>query len=261
MKKILNQITIVLTGLLLFTACKKTELAKPQSPAEEESEVTDYNAKKPQPAISKVHTRTAGNDVRTYTYDNMGRQTQSSSTANNSIVYEYDGSLVDYWIYYPGGTLAGSTVGQLNNNGLLTSYTSTNPNGTFALSGIYTYNASRQQTGQEVNFSNGDQAIGTFTFQSDNLVSAESHVNGSLSWTKTHTYYLNKQNTLSNEAFGQPYYGTSSKNLVKSTVFTIIGGATTTEEFKYEFDPQGRVTKVKTTKNGVQQPDIIYTYY
>lgn len=258
MKKSINQIAIALLSIFLFIACKKNEVLKPS--AAEEIAVAG-NAKKPQPVISKVHTRTTGNDVRTYTYDGMGRQLQSQSSVTNTSVYEYDGSLVDHKLYYPGGTLSGTTVGQLNSNGLLTTYTSTNANGTFALSGTYSYNAQGQQTGQEVSFVNGDHAVGTFQFQSGNLVDIKSHLNGALSWTKSFTYYGNKVNTLNNEAFGQPYYGTSSKNLVKSMVFTITGGATTTENYDYEFDSQGRVAKVKTVKNGAQQPDILYTYY
>jgi hypothetical protein len=253
MKKIFTGASTFLFGLLLFSSCSKTDLTN-SSPAEESVQA---NAKPPaETSTIRVKTKSMGNDIRTYTYDASGRSLGSTSIVFNSIVYEYpDASHINYTLKYPGGTIASLVVFDLNNKGLVAKANAS------TLQGFYTYNNKKQLIKHEVNFDNGDVAVGTFTYAGGNLDKVVSVYNGALSWSKTFSYYGNLDNVLGNEEIGESFLGADNKNLLKSSVFTIAGGSTTTENYSYEFDAQGRVSKTMTVKNGVAQPDIIYTYY
>lgn len=257
MKKVFVYTFICVSSLVLITSCSKTDLS---NPSEEQQLAQSGNSPEakgpPASAVVRVKTRTFNGDLRTYTYDASNRSLGSTSVSYNSVTYQYpDASHIHSIIKYPGGSIAGETDYELNSKGLISKATAS------TLQGFYTYNGKKQLIKHIVNFTNGDIATGDFTYTSGNLTSIQSLTNGSPSWNKTFTYYTNIDNVLSNEVFGESFTGAESKNLVKSMSFVINGGSTTTENYTYEFDAQGRVTKQKVVKNGVLQPDILYTYY
>jgi hypothetical protein len=250
MKKIFIHPMSMLLSILFLAACTKNQLPV----LEEEIAGASNNAKKPA-SISLVKTKVQGNDTRTFSYDGKKRLVSSVSTQFNSMFYEYIGkNTVKNSLYYPGGGLAGQTTYTLNNTGLAVTYTAP------GIQGSITYNNQKQVTKKEVFFMGGDFSKSDYTYVNDNITQIQNTYNGEPGWSKTFTYYLDKPNTFGNDAYGQTYLGVESKNLLKSMVFIFQGGSVT-ENYSYEFDEQGRVSKMTTVQNGVLQPDTFFTYY
>lgn len=253
MKKIFRTMTLIPLAGLLLTACQKSSIQDPGS--NEEIAGAANGGQKGGPAPIRVKTVTTGNDVRTYTYDASWRQLGSTSTMYNTIVYDYvSSSLIKYSIYYNSGPLAGSSDLELNSKNLMIKQISP------GLTGNYLYNNKKQLISHEVNWTGGDFGVTGYYYTNGNLTSMVNALNSLPNWSKSFTYYMDKPNSLSNDVFGESFRGVESKNLVK-TMTSTINGTTSNESYEYEFDADGRVVKKITTKDGVLQPETLYTYY
>ena len=243
------QLMLIAFAAIYLTACQKNITKNELTP---EEIVTASAAAKPAPAPVRVKTKTRGADIRTYTYTTDGQLLQSASTVDNTIMNAYGPNTIVTSIFYPDGTLAGASTHEVSGIGLIKKTIAED------LTGYYTYNLYNQVLTHDVYFTDGTIIKGNFYYANGNLDSVVAKKNGLPYWKKTYTYH-NKANVLGNEVFGEAYAGAGSKNLIKSMVYSVSNGATTTETYIYKIS-QGKVTIVETIKNGVQQPDTFYTY-
>ena len=252
MKKIANQIPLIMVSILFFTACKKSEIL--QSPTEEIA--TASNSKKPQTAVSKIKTRTHGNGTSTltYIYDGNGRVMQFSGPESTTFLFQNEMDTVFVTMFLETGPQVGDFLYPINSKGLATKMD------LGVTENIYTYNAKKNLIEDKTMVGN-DVHLMTHDYAGGNLAETKYTVNGILKWTKTYTYYTDKLNSIGNEAFGQSYLGVDSKNLVKSLTFNSVANGITTTNYSYEFDPQGRVSKQMSFYNGLSLPIYTYTYY
>jgi len=94
-----------------------------------------------------------------------------------------------------------------------------------------------------------------------------SYTNGNLSsiegggFLRKYEYYTDKENTLSNESYGNKFTGRDSKNLLKKETDLTLGMAmyTYTISYEYEFDKDNYPVK-KTSIVGSSRSSETYTY-
>lgn len=246
MKQILLKTTIILSGILFFVACSK-ENSMP-SPVQDEMAAQASQKGKPPIQLTRIKTRTIGSIVQTYTYDATGRSLGYTGSA--SLTYEYPDATHVTEIPQSSGIVHH----ELNNKGLaiksIVSYGQI----------FNTYNAKKQLETQTIKDNSGALQTITFTYVNGNVDKITSVNNfGSADSPQTFTYY-DKLNVLDNDVFGESFRGVGSKDLVKTRTIEIVG-TVYVEYYTYEFDSQGRVTKVKRDVNGTPEDDILYTYY
>ena len=250
MKKIANQIPLILLSVFFFTACKKSDLPEAPQPIGEIATV------KPQATvISRVKSRKIGTEITNFTYDGYGRQNQASSNENNSYIYQNGNSSIKATVYLNNGILYQQYLYLLNSKGLAEK----KDGGGYYTN--YTYNAKKNLVNELTVTGDGATTEVIYTYSQGNITEIKTFYGNIHSQTRTFTYYTDKINSLDNEAFGQSYLGLASKNLVKSMILTSAAGVVlNTQTYEYEFDGQGRVVKKKKFYNGSAWPDELYTY-
>jgi hypothetical protein len=84
------------------------------------------------------------------------------------------------------------------------------------------------------------------------------------SGTNTFEYYTDKTNTLSNEYYGMPYLGISSKNAVKSWAYT-NGSNTSKVNYEYRYESGRIVSQIiyadSAGLNGARIDSLHFGYY
>lgn len=190
---------------------------------------------------TKTSQQPFGTYVVTYTYDDLGR-TLTISDHLGSEHYEYTEQAIIVKTYNTSsnGVPVGITTYNLNAQGMVDNIDEIE---------FYTYDA--------------DGYLLTSTNASNTTTNTYS--NGNLA-TKTHTsgtkyiyqYYANTTNTIGTQNTGYSCGGKQSANLMSSST-QIAGSDTTTFNFAYEYDSQGRVTVEKNADT--QEVLEEYTYY
>ena len=100
-----------------------------------------------------------------------------------------------------------------------------------------------------------------FFYNNENCDSIRFMANGQHILTIVKEYYLDKPNALKDEAFGNPHYGKSSRNMIKTETYINPGNSPEPcTNFNYEYDSMGRVSKEITSK-GNNISIGLYTYY
>lgn len=228
------------------------------------------NSVVPSPSDARIKTKTEGNNVETYYYDNQRRLSKIvfSSNEGTSYYYEYtysDGAVSEYRSNEPRYELE-----QKLPNGAVKLNCTSNPsllklneNGFYAGASSYcqskTYKYDNRGFVTEENFSITDyNRLDQLVYDNKNVTQiiskGSSYNDGQFSYTTT-IQYLTDKNTIGNINFGKAFLGNSSENLVKSIT---ENGKTTS--YLYELDAQQRVIN-KTTRTTKAETLTTYTYY
>jgi len=175
-------------------------------------------------------------DTIAYSYNSQGWLT---------IVRQGNGSAVATWSYTPNTATfiqgTDTAVYQLNNQGLAISDNT---------GYVYTFDNNGYCT-SAINATSGVTTI--YTVSGGNILTQQTTVAGS-----TSTYVCTFLSTPDNRNYGEPYFGKRDVNLVNTETVT-TAGTSTTYNFTYTFDSQGRVQS-STTTNGSSSETISYSY-
>jgi YD repeat-containing protein len=185
-------------------------------------------------------TRTA-----TFAYNSAGQCTEAILfTPGRRITYSYSTSQVVAFNYDQSpATPSDTVIYQLNSEGLATSDN---------LGNTFTYNSD----GQLISTTNTSGYSSTNTWSNGNMVASTDNTGGATT-TYNWTYYTDKPDTRS---IGMEWQGKRSRNLLSGYTLssTAPGSTTSTHTFVYEFDSEGRVSKMTDTDgNGW---NIVYRY-
>jgi len=235
---------ILLTGILFFTACKKEN----SDIASSNEEIATAKASKPVTPI-RVKTETDGFGTKTFFYNVDLNSVGYSGPQNATYSYPDASHIIATLPSYP------VTSFELNKKGLLEKGTSSND------ISYYQYNSKSQLIERFIQ-SGSDIDVYTFIYNNDgNLDSVKVQSNGAAAGYQVFTYYTDKLNLLDHQAFGEGFRGAESKNLMKSATWHFYNGSSSVTNKTYEVDAMGRVTKVSTTIDANNMPDVTYTYY
>ena len=236
-----NELFIIIL-LISLSACHQEVLEAPAIQLEE---------------TSKVKTATYGNTVFAYTYDAQGRQLTCDNSDGIKRKYDYPiGSIKES--IYKNGMLQYFYKNDLNTEGLcFREIKSDAP----WYEQLYEYNSDR--TLHKVITKNNGSIIQVmnFFYNNENCDSIRFMANGQHILTIVKEYYLDKPNALKDEAFGNPHYGKSSRNMIKTETYINPGNSPEPcTNFNYEYDSMRRVSKEITSK-GNNISIGLYTYY
>ncbi|HEV7780465.1 MAG TPA: hypothetical protein VGO58_04320 [Chitinophagaceae bacterium] len=236
----MKKIIFILLAATTFVACEKNNDAPPVNPGDFANQIkkTVYD----------------GGQIHTYTYDGSGRIKTRTALNLEKIEYDYTAGKIVEKQFDATGVLKRTYTYELDTNGLVAKETrSDRPDFTETR----LYNSDKQV----VKFTDAENAnidIGEYFYSNGNLDSIRFISNGNWYSTAKMTYYTDKTNILDNDAFGEYAWGKRSKNMVKSEQYFFSDGTIGDKEnYTYEYDAKGRVTKVISTEDG----DIYTTTY
>ncbi len=246
MKKILLAVIVI----IVLTACKKNEPISQN------------------PSIAKVKTFTIGGDVVNYSYDNQGRIVSRISPAGNwKSEFTYSGNTATE-NYYVGATLSTTKLYDLNVNGLVTKESYLFPATAVPYKVMYSYGAdNRLLLGRLSNNSiNNNGTVETYFYTGNILDSTQTTFIQNLDiYRYRYTYYTDKENTIANKNQGFLFWSERERMPLKkqTSAFTTNGFTNTqVDDFTYNFDTQGRITKRTITTVGSSNPSVNdITYY
>jgi len=226
----MNRLSLLISFLVLFailSGCKKNDSGTP---------------------FKRIHTITNnGNVIYTYEYNSDGKvsgetmvlgapfgyittYTYSGNTITVNTIFDQSGSKIDTFNLNP--------QGYISDNG---AFISTVHHSTF----VHEYDNSGQLTKSTIN--NNIAQVEHYTYTNGNLTLYTTTPMGGSSYENHYEYYLDKENTLSNEHMGMNYWGKSNKNLVKTETYT-TSSYSHKYNYTYEYDQDNYVTK--RTKTG-----------
>jgi hypothetical protein len=224
------------------------------------------------PADSLVKTKTEGNLVETYYYDNQKRVSKIAFlnlNNNDSYYYEYAYSADEVTEYHSNETIHG--LEETLPNGVIKLYCTANPK-SYKLNnqGYFIGNSSTCEANSFIYDANGfivtqSYAVTDFskneTLKNDsrNIIAINtngfSFLGGEFKTSVNLDYYYDKPNTIGNKNYGKLFLGKSSENLIKSEAENNL-----TTKYSYSFDNKQRVTS-KTVSIGNTEKVTTYTYY
>jgi len=200
----------------------------------------------PLTGLTRMKMQTSGATVYTYFYDSQARMVKMENSNGSRKEYEYAAGKVTRKYYNTSGVYQYSIIEELNTDGYTFHSTYSNqPTWEY----LYTYNADKTMAKQVVD-ANGI-TVKDYFWSNGNLDSIRfSSQNGAWNYTEVNSYYTDKPNTLSDDIFGEQYWGKNSKNLLKSTVNHFPDGSSSIkDDFTYEFDGEGKVIKQTITSD------------
>lgn len=183
----------------------------------------------------------------TFAYNSAGQCTEAHLfTPGRRVTYSYtSGQVLAYRYNSPSTVPFDSIFYQLNSAGLVASDSKGN---------TFTYN----DDGQLVTTTNTTGYVLTNTWADGNMLASTDNTGGDTT-TYNWTYYTDKPDTRS---MGLEWQGKRSKNLLSGYTLssTSPGSITSTHTFTYEFDSQGRVSKMTDTDGNGWLIVYRYTY-
>jgi YD repeat-containing protein len=221
------------------------------------------------PNVPKIKTESANNDLRTFSYDNMGRLTKIVYSLYGRDEYSYTDTGVVINSYDTTNTYKGKQVYKLDGLGRAIQYTeSYSPEDVVT----YTYNGSGEvlskvttrtipgdplrvwNTQYYYTASNLDSVITNFT---------EGGVPSGTSALYYDEYFTGITSTITNYNFGQYFLGVQTKGPIKTArdIGETGSGDYPTTTYDYDYDPQGRITVQHHHWNTSSFPDLSFTYY
>ena len=231
--------------ILLLQACQQDhEIAIPSDP--------DHPNPPETPEVSLVQTVQSSYGEEKYTYDDQHRF-ESATYVDGFSAAEYPEGLIILKYYEADSTLDYFNTYELNSDGFVKKRTvSNNP----SYAEWYEYDAKGRIT--KTNAVNGNHTFEAYYYYSgENLDSTVYFQNNAHRYTYHYTYYTGHPNTLKNDAFGQPYRGYESKDVIKSWFGKKPDGQIFTQHsFTYTYDANDRVISQTQYNN-----DSITTYY
>jgi YD repeat-containing protein len=198
----------------------------------------------PPASLTRIKKQTSGGNVYTYSYDSQGKAMKMENNDGSRKEYEYATGKVTRKYYNSAGVYQSSNSEELNPDGFsVRSTTSSQP----TWETLFTYNADK--TLAKIISQSNSITVKDYFWNKGNLDSIRfSSQNGTWNYTNVMTYYIDKPNVLSDDVFGEPYWGMNSKNLLKSSVNHFPDGSSSVKnDYTYEFDSQSRVTKETIT--------------
>lgn len=244
MKRLFPIITISLPAIVLLSCSKE----KSENPA---------NGNTSNPTISKIKTWSNSASQRTYIYNNGGKLTEVQSNTGSKETFEYPAGKIIKKQFNTAGVNDFTAEYELDANGLgITEKRTAQP----GFTGTLIYNDQKQPVKFIYNM-NGLIQTQDYFYSNGNCDSVRYSENGNWKYTRIFTYYANKFNYLSNEAYGYPFFGKESKNLVKTDQFVNPDGSSSElVTITYEFDAQGRPVK-ETRSQGINIYINFISYY
>ena len=219
---------------IAVTACKKNSDDAPQPPGGGGS------------SAIRIKSVTYSNGVEHLTYDAQGRIILDVDPDGSKEEYEYLPGIVNEKVYAINGDYKYSYKNELNSDGEVTRTTRSDFPANEEL--LY-YNPDKSLT-KRISKSNGFIQTTDYFYSNGNCDSLRFSSNGQWNSTIVKTFYADKLNNISMENFGFLFYGKQDKNLQKSEEYKYPDGSSNgIETYVYEFDQQGRITKLTSTHN------------
>jgi len=185
----------------------------------------------------------------TYEYNSDGKVSKSIDTGDGvhgggyTFTYTYSGNIITTTTVEPTGRIT-NEVSTLNSQGYISKTTGTRGSQNYAIT--YEYDNSGYCIKEIFSESNSNQ-ITTYIYTNGNKTSS-TYTEGTYTSLVTYEYYLDKENTLSDEhLFGMSYRGKSSKNLIKKETYPPSNTSFTA--YTYDYDQDNYVTKLTNTYN------------
>lgn len=223
---------VIVGFLFLVNSCKKDNSATPKTP------------------FKKVATINISDDPTVnYEYNSDGKLSKLSygNSSINYNTYTYSENTVIILEHYSG--IISSDTLFLNSHGYVIKET----NGWSTRA--YEYDNNGYCTKQTYDPSSNSPSITNYTYINGNLLTEVGNNTG----TYTYEYYLDKDNTISNEYKGVNFYGKSNKNLKKQSILSGSSGSDI-NTYTYEFDQDNYVSKCTTKRNDIFVRWEAYTY-
>lgn len=195
-------------------------------------------------SLTRIKKQTSGGNVYTYWYNPQGKAVKVENSDGSRKEYEYAAGKVTRKYYNTAGVYQYSSIEELDVNGYtVRSTNSSQP----AWETLFTYNADK--TLAKIISQSNSITVKDYFWNNGNLDSIRfSSQNGTWNYTNVMTYYTDKPNGLSDDVFGEQYWGINSKNLLKSSVNHFPDGSSSIKnDYTYEFDSQSRVAKETIT--------------
>jgi len=212
-----------------------------------------------------------GRGLTEYIYDDAGRVSLTKEPRGAKTTYSYSPGLVVMQGTDSAGKIFKTDTLYLNDNGKVATSVNHHRSGSFMATFLYDDSGFvKQIVNYEVGSSRGDTLV--FTIANGNVLTSQNP--GSADRAKDdaehagfktiyYDYYMDKINTTGIENKGEPFFGRSSRNLIKSAVTVGSNGDTLSiVSFQYEYDPKGRAQSViRIDRSGMKGDPILYTYY
>jgi len=215
------------------------------------------NGNNPGAQVSRIKTWSSSASQRTYIYNSNGKLAEVQSNTGSKDTYEYTPGKIIKKQYNNAGINDFTAEHDLDANGLgITEKRPTQP----GFTGTHIYNDQKQPVKRIYNM-NGLIQTQDYFYANGNCDSVRYSENNIWKYTRRFTYYTDKFNYLSNEAYGYPFFGKESKNLVQTDQYVNPDGSTSEIiTITYEFDQQGRPVK-ETRTQGANLFINYITYY
>lgn len=243
MKKTTSLTAIAFTSLIVLS-CSKEKNENPSNTAATSS-------------VTRIKTWSNTSGQKTYLYDNSGKLTEVQSNTGSKVTYEYAPGKIIHRQFNTAGVNDFTAEYDLNEAGLVVTEKRPSQPGFTA---TFIYNDQKQPVKSIYN-TNGIVHTQDFFYNNGNCDSIRISENGNWDYTRHFTHYTDKSNHLSNEAYGYPFFGKESKNLVKSVEYIDSNGSSSgLTSIEYEYDAKGRPVK-ETKTQGVNIYINYITYY
>lgn len=242
MKKI-NSILAITLSFVLLASCSKEKINVNE--CENNNGNGNGNNNTIPPSLFRIKTWSNSSSQRTYLYNSESKLVEVSSNTGSKETFDYTAGKIIKKQFNTAGINDFTAEYDLNESGLgITEKRPSQP----LFTGTSIYNEQKQPVKRIYNI-NGAVQTQDYFYHNGNCDSIRFLENGILKYTQQFTYYTDKFNHLSNEAYGYPFFGKESKNLQKAVQFVYPNGSITgTTTFTYEFDEKGRPIKETLTQ-------------
>lgn len=226
MKKL--QLIILLVSIFsTLVGCKKDNTANPIVPFKKIAKIFHNN-----------------DPTQTFEYNSDGKLSKESYGTDDSKSYTYSGNNIFILRLYYGKTSHDTLI--LNSQGFVSKSKLFNDSQTMS----YEYNDDGYCIKETFSLEGHEPKITNYTYVNGNLVT---------DGTNSYERYLDKANTIDNEHRGINFYGKSSKNLVKQSIYS-YGSGSDIYTYTYEYDQDNYVTKQTIKRNDILQYWSSYVY-
>ncbi len=192
----------------------------------------------------------------TYTYDQYGRQVKIVSFDGSRLEIAYSKNKVIKTQYDASGIVSNTTIIELNADGLEAKVYNKDIPANFTL---YEYNADKTFSKVTAVY-NGATTVNQYYYSGGNQDSVRYSTNGNWYLTNVYEYYIDQPCVQKPENSGITWYRAPSKLMCKTLTHKNPDGTGIKEDYVYEYNAQGLVSKVTET---TPTSTVIgyYTYY
>jgi len=241
-KKIVMKTIYLILLIGVFVACNKSN--------------DNLTQAQPPTSLTRIVKQTSGADISTFSYDASGKALKKENSNGSRKEYEYAGGKVMRKYYNTSGVYQYTITEELNAEG----FSIHNTRSDQPWENVYEYNTDKTMAKQISKSSS--TIVNDYFWSNGNLDSVRSSSqNGVWQYTTIFTYYTDKPNLLSDDIYGEQYWGKNSKNLLKTEVNMFPNGSFSNMwTYTYEFDNQGRIIKQTTSGSNGNVEVTLNTY-